>query len=71
MNKPWKGKLYHDRELHADWGWIRDEDGHLIMKVLLPILTEAQILEHRKNKTDPCQERVDAILAAINGTDVE
>lgn len=64
---PWVGKLRHDREEFADWGWIRDETGALIMTVKTPHSIEAD--EHRRNKTDPTQPRVDAILASVNAID--
>jgi hypothetical protein len=64
---PWVGKLHHDREEFADWGWIRDEAGALIMIVHLPFSPHSpQADEHRRNKTDPTQPRVDAILALLN-----
>ena len=63
---PWTGKLHHARELCDDWGCIRDEAHNLIIRVSLPTYDESRLNEHRKNKTDPTQERVDAILSALN-----
>lgn len=64
---PWTGKLWHDRDEFADWGWIRDESGSLIIVVQLPFSPHSpEAEEHRKNRTDPTQPRVDAILSAIN-----
>jgi hypothetical protein len=64
--RPWIGNLHHARELGDDWGWIRDESGDLIIIVNFPTHDEDVLNEHRRNKTDPTQERVDAILAALN-----
>ena len=64
--KPWVGKLTHDRSVHADWGWLRDETGKIIVMVKCPYLTPDELIEHRKNKTDPTQERVDVILPLLN-----
>ncbi len=63
----WKGKLTHDRSQYADWGWIRDEAGELVIIVKVPFMEEEEIHEHGRNGTDPAQARVDLILAAING----
>jgi hypothetical protein len=63
----WKGKLTHDRSQYADWGWIRDEAGELVIIVKIPFMEEEGLHEHRRNGTDPAQARVDLILAAING----
>jgi len=63
----WKGKLTHDRSKHADWGWIRDEAGELVIIVKMPFMEEEELHEHRRNGTDPAQARVDLILTAING----
>lgn len=63
----WVGKLVHDRSGYADWGWIRDEAGDLIIIVKTPPMTEEDENRHRRAGTDPAQARVDAVLAAING----
>ena len=65
---PWVGKLRHDREKFADWGWIRDETGELIVKVPIPLcLSEEDLQKYRREKIDPTQARVDALLNALNG----
>jgi hypothetical protein len=64
--QPWIGKLHHARQLSDDWGYIRDETDNLIIRINLPTHDETVLAEHRRNKTDPTQERVDAILAALN-----
>jgi len=64
---PWHGKLHHSRNLCDDWGCIRDEAGDLIIKLILPTYDEDVLQKHRRNKTDPTQERVEYILAALNG----
>ena len=64
---PWQGKLHHASRLCDDCGCIRDEADDCIIRVPLPTYDEAVLNEHRKNKTDPTQERVDYILAALNG----
>lgn len=64
--RPWVGKLHHDRSQYADWGWIRDEAGSLIVTVPVRLSSE-QMRQHRANGTDPTQQIVDAILAALNG----
>ena len=63
----WVGKLVHDRSGYADWGWLRDEAGDLIIIVKPPPMTEEDENRHRRAGTDPAQSRVDAILTAING----
>ena len=63
---PWAGRLRHARELCDDWGYVRDESGALIIRVNLPTHDETVLNEHRRNKTDQTQERVDAILEALN-----
>lgn len=65
-SKPWHGKLHHDRSNHADWGWIRDEAGDLIMSIRTPNLTETELRQHRRDRTDPGQPVVEAILARLN-----
>ena len=65
--RPWIGQLHHARRLCDDWGCIRDEADQLIIRVNLPTHDEGVLNEHRRNKTDPTQERVDAILTALNG----
>jgi len=69
QNVGWAGKLTHDRSDYADWGWIRDESGDLIVIVRPPSMTEDQENQHRREGTDPAQSRVDVILAAINRND--
>lgn len=65
---PWVGKLKHDRGEFADWGWIRDEAGDLIFKVMIPFcLSEEDLQKYRREKIDPTQARVDALLNALNG----
>ena len=64
--RPWIGQLHHARKLYDDWGCIRDEAGNMMSRVSLPTHDESVLNEHRRNKTDPTQERVDAILAALN-----
>lgn len=66
----WVGRLSHDRSKHADWGWLRDESGELIVIVKMPFMEEEEIHEHRRNGTDPAQGRVDAILSALYGQNV-
>ncbi len=61
--RPWKGKLHHDREEFADWGWIRDEAGHLIFLAQAPNGTDFHY--HRREGIDPAQARVDALLQAF------
>ena len=61
----WVGRLSHDRSKHADWGWLRDESGELIVIVKMPFMEDEELHEHRRNGTDPAQERVDAILSAL------
>ena len=68
---PWVGKLRHSRDLCDDWGYIRDETNAIIMVVKSPTFDEDQLNKHRREKTDPTQERVDAILAALNPQNVE
>jgi hypothetical protein len=63
----WVGKLHHDRDEFADWGWLRDEAGELIIIVKVPPMDDEEINKHRRAGTDPAQDRVDAVLAAING----
>jgi hypothetical protein len=65
--RTWIGNLHHARQLGDDWGWIRDDENNLIIIVQLPTHDEGVLNEHRRNKTDPTQERVDAILTALNG----
>jgi hypothetical protein len=67
----WEGKLWHDRGPYSDWGWIRDEAGNLIFIVRSQCGDYSdEAAEHRRNKTDPTQPRVDALLAAINGAEI-
>ena len=62
----WQGKLRHSKDICDDWGCIRDESGNRIITVSLPYFDDAALNEHRRNKTDPTQDRVDAILAGLN-----
>ena len=65
---PWVGKLQHDRKEFADWGWIRDQEGDLIFKVMIPTcLSEEDLQKYRREKIDPTQARVDALINALNG----
>ena len=68
---PWQGKLRHSRNLCDDWGCIRDEADDCIIRVQLPTYDEAVLNVHRRNKTDPTQDRVDYILAALNGQNAQ
>ena len=63
---PWAGDLHHARGLCDDWGCIRDENDDMVLTVVLPTHDDAVLNEHRRNKTDPTQPVVDAILAIIN-----
>jgi len=64
----WVGKLWHDRGPYSDWGWIRDDAGNLIFIVRSQCGDYSdEAAEHRRNKTDPTQPRVDALIAALNG----
>jgi hypothetical protein len=63
---PWKGKLHHSRKPGDDWGRIRDEDGDLIICLVLPTDDENELAKHRRKKTDPTQERVDYIVNILN-----
>ncbi len=63
---PWIGKLHHAKELCDDWGCIRDEAGRMIIRVNPPTHDESVLNVHRRNRTDPTQERVDVILSALN-----
>ena len=67
----WAGRLVHDRSGYADWGWLRDESGDLIIIVKPPPMTEDDENRHRRAGTDPAQARVDAVLAAINGQNAD
>lgn len=58
--------LRHDREEFADWGWIRDATGAIVYEAKIPCgARSAEADEHRRNKTDPAQGRVDALLKAF------
>jgi hypothetical protein len=58
--------LRHDREEFADWGWIRDATGAIVYEAKIPCGTHsAEADEHRRNKTDHAQARVDALLKAF------
>ena len=65
MKTPWKGKLHHDRDEFADWGWIRDEEGKLIMIVKFDCDDET-LARNRREGTDPSQPTVDAIMNLLN-----
>lgn len=67
----WVGQLSHDISPYADWGWIRDEAGDLIMIVKPPSLSDAEFFQHTRNKTDPAQKRVDAVLRGLNGPNAD
>ncbi len=67
INQPWVGKLHHARRMCDDWGCIRDEADNLIIRVNFPNHSESVLCKHRRNGTDPTQNRVDWILAALNG----
>ena len=69
--RPWIGRLHHARRFCDDWGCIRDDADNLIIRVNLPTHDESVLNEHRRNKTDPTQERVDLILAALDGPNAE
>lgn len=63
---PFTPPLHHDRGEFCDWGWVRDAAGVLIYTVKLPIFPNSpEADEHRRNKTDPTQARVDALLEAF------
>ena len=55
--------LSHDRDEFGDWGWIRDQTGAIVYEAKIP--QGADLTEHRRNKTDPSQARVDALLKAF------
>lgn len=55
--------LFHDRDEFGDWGWIRDQTGAIVYEAKIP--QGADLTEHRRNKTDPSQSRVDALLKAF------
>jgi hypothetical protein len=55
--------LRHDRDEFADWGWVRDQTGAIVYQVKTP--AGADLYEHRRAKTDPTQDRVDALLMAF------
>mgnify|MGYP003662192072 CR=1 FL=1 len=63
--RPWSGKLYHSKTNSDDWGYVRDEDGRLILQVQVHATIDEQI-EHRDNHTDPTQETVDTIIKSLN-----
>jgi hypothetical protein len=56
--------LKKDDQEFADWGWIRDAEGNMIAVASLPSGTDME--KHRREKTDPTQERVDTIIRAVN-----
>lgn len=55
--------LRHDRDKFADWGWVRDQTGAIVYIAQTPCGADAAA--HRRNKTDPSQARVDALLQAF------
>lgn len=55
--------LRHDRDEFADWGWVRDQTGEIVYIAKTPC--GADVDAHRRNKTDPAQTRVDALLQAF------
>lgn len=55
--------LRHDRDEFADWGWVRDRTGAIVYIAQTPCGADADA--HRRNKTDPTQTRVDALLQAF------
>jgi hypothetical protein len=62
---PWVGELTHDRDFHT-WGVLRDERGHWIYQCGAEKGTESDYAaECRRNGTDPCQSRVDALMLAF------
>jgi len=63
---PWQGNLHHDKSPYSDWGMIRDENDRLIIHLRTGYLPESEANEHRRNKTDPTQDRVDFILSRLN-----
>lgn len=56
--------LKKDNQEFADWGWIRDADDNMIAVASLPLGVDME--KHRREKTDPTQERVDCIIRAVN-----
>lgn len=56
--------LKKDDQKFADWGRIVDDDGILITTAAIPIVCDLN--KHRREKTDPTQERVDCIIRAVN-----
>ncbi len=67
---PWQGALRHSRNLGDDWGCIRDESGDCIIRVTLPTYDDAELQAHRRESTDPTQERVDYLLGVLNNPEV-
>jgi hypothetical protein len=68
MSKPWTGKLRHSQEITDDWGCVRDESNRLIFTVAVKADHDERA-EHRRNKTDPTQPIVDAIISILNDAD--
>ncbi len=64
--RPWVGNLHHAGELCDDWGCLRDETGERILTISIPDHSDAALQVHRSNDTDPTQEIVDYLLAALN-----
>lgn len=63
---PWVGKLHHAKRLCDDWGCIRDEAGNRIMTIQIQNHDECFLAKHRREKTDPTQEIIDAVLSKLN-----
>ena len=55
--KPWNYKADD-----VDWGFIRDSAGYLV--AVCKGATEAESIEHRRNKTDPYKAKAILIAAA-------
>ena len=55
--------LVHDRDEFVDWGWVRDQTGAIVYIAKPPYPFDAD--HHRREKTDPTQARVDALLQAF------
>lgn len=55
--------LLHDRDEFADWGWVRDQTGAIVYIAKTPHGSDLDA--HRRDKTDPAQDRVDALLQAF------
>jgi hypothetical protein len=64
MSAIFEGKLHLDRSEYADWGMIRDDSGHLIAKVSVPIGTNDA--RCRREKIDPTEGIANRIINAVN-----